>query len=282
MLNKKALYCFLGLTFGLTILLVIIARMIGFTLYDAPSFLSQMVVLAAMFVPALSAIVTQKFVAHQPLKELGFKFGPKSMYLKTYVTLVLMYVLEYLIVWLFFLKPDFTLTSFLNQFNINVALPMSAGKMVLIFSFITFFVSPIVNMIPSLGEEIGWRGFLVPNLEPLGKAKACVLSGLIWGLWHTPMILFLGFLYGQQFIFGSIFHLLMVTGIGIWFAYIWFETRSTVQAAFMHAVFNANAYGIWAMIFVSDNKLLIGAGGAINVILCLLLGVWSLKKIKNK
>ena len=281
MINKKALAVFLGLTFGLTISLTVIARLAGFTLFDTPSMVSAIIVLVAMFAPAISAIITQKFVLRLPLKGLGLKFGPWRMYLKTYGLIILLFTINYVITWLFFLKPDFTLTSFLNQFNISVALPLSAPIMILLLSLLTFIVAPIANLIPSLGEEIGWRGFLLPTLEPLGKTRAAVLSGLIWGLWHTPMILLLGFLYGKQFLLGAVFYLVLVTSLGIWFAYIWFKTRSTVQSAFMHAIFNANAYGIWTMLFVSNNKLLIGTGGIINVLLCLGLGFWSLRMIKK-
>jgi len=198
MINKKALAVFLGLTFGLTISLTVITRLAGFTLFDTSSMVSQIVVLIAMFAPAISAIITQKFVLRLPLKGLGLKFGPWRMYLKTYGLIILLFTINYVITWLFFLKPDFTLTSFLNQFNISVVLPLSAPIMILLLSLLTFVVAPIANLIPSLGEEIGWRGFLLPTLEPLGKARAAVLSGLIWGLWHTPMILLLGFLYGKE------------------------------------------------------------------------------------
>lgn len=281
MINKKALVVFLSLTFSLTVLLTVIARLAGFTLFDTPSIVSQFAILVAMFVPAVSAIIAQKFVLRLPLKGLGLNFGPWQMYLKTYGLIILFFTINYAITWVFFLKPDFTLTTFLNQFNIGAMLPLPAPIMILIFSLMTFIASPIVNLIPSLGEEIGWRGFLLPALEPLGKTRAAVLSGLIWGIWHTPMILLLGFFYGKQFLLGTVFHLVLITSLGIWFAYIWFKTRSTIQSAFMHAVFNANAYGIWAMIFVSNNKLLIGTGGIINVLLCLGLGIWSLKMIKK-
>jgi membrane protease YdiL (CAAX protease family) len=278
MLNKKAIYIFLGITFGLTISMVIVARLIGFSLFDKPNLYSQIVILVAMFMPAVSAIFTHKFILKKPFGELGFRFGPWRAYLKAYLLIVGVFAVNYAITWIFFLKPDLTLNSFLSQYG-NLTLPIPALQMILIFALITYFAAPIANLVPSLGEEIGWRGFLLPNLEPLGRTKAAIISGLIWGLWHTPMILLLGFFYGQQFWLGAVLHLALVTSLGVWMGYIWFETRSTVLAAFIHATFNANAYGFWAMIFVSDNKLLIGAGGLINVLLLVMVAAVTIKKL---
>jgi uncharacterized protein len=274
--TKKALLVFLSLTFGLTIGISLIARLLGFTLIGKPAFMSQMVVLAAMFIPAASAILTQKFVLKKSLLELGFQMGPLSMYAKTYGIIVLIFFINYGFTWIFVQKPDLSLDTFIAQYLPGSTLPFSPVLMLIILIFSTFIVVPVFNLLPSLGEEVGWRGFLLPNLEPLGKVWAMVISGMIWALWHTPMILILGFGYGDQMWPGVLLHFIMVSGLGIWMAFIWLKTRSTILAAFMHAVFNANAYGIWAVIFVSSNKLIIGAGGVIGALLCLVLGLVTL------
>lgn len=273
MINKKALLNFLGITFGLTIALSVVVRLIGYTLFDAPIIASQLVVAGSMFFPALGAILTQKFIVKKPLKELGFVFGPRSFYFRSYFLILAIFIVNYAITWLFVLKPDFTLTSFMAQYKIDSGLPLPASRMIAVITAVTFIVAPIVNMIPSLGEEIGWRGFLLPALEPLGKIKAILFSGMIWASWHTPMILILGFAYGRQFWPGALLHFIAVTGLGIWMGYIWLKTRSTVLAAFIHSVFNANAYGIWSVLFVSSNKLIVGAVGVIGAGLLLILGL---------
>lgn len=51
-----------------------------------------------------------------------------------------------------------------------------------------------LNAIAALGEELGWRGWLLPKLMPLGTLPAVLISGVIWGLWHAPVIL-LGYNY---------------------------------------------------------------------------------------
>ncbi len=51
-------------------------------------------------------------------------------------------------------------------------------------------LSPLLNFPFALGEELGWRGFFFPTLaERWGEAKALALTGVVWGVWHTPLVL---------------------------------------------------------------------------------------------
>jgi len=49
-------------------------------------------------------------------------------------------------------------------------------------------IAPLVNALPILGEEFGWRAYLQPKLLPLGKRTTFLLMGIIWGIWHAPII----------------------------------------------------------------------------------------------
>ena len=219
MVNKKAVWTFLTITFGLTILLALAVRLAGLRIGDLPLALTQGVVGVAMFIPMIGAVVTQKFVLKKPLKGLGFKLGPLSLYGKAYLFICAIYIVNYAITWAFIQKPDLTLMSLIDQSKSLVAagtpvvLPLPALTMIGLFSLLTFIGAPILNSIPSLGEEIGWRGFLLPALEPLGKTKAMIYSGMIWALWHTPMILILGFMYGAEAWPGVILHFLLITSL---------------------------------------------------------------------
>lgn len=64
-------------------------------------------------------------------------------------------------------------------------------------------ITPLLNALPTFGEEFGWRGYLQPKLMPLGGRKAVLLTGLIWGVWHWPIIL-MGYNYGNDY-FGAPF-----------------------------------------------------------------------------
>lgn len=102
-------------------------------------------------------------------------------------------------------------------------------------------VGALINIIPALGEELGWRGWLLPKLMPLGTVWALLLSGTIWGLWHAPLIL-LGYNYpdapgwlgllcmvGTCILFGAVFGWLRIRSGSIW------------PAALAHGAFNATA-----------------------------------------
>jgi uncharacterized protein len=60
---------------------------------------------------------------------------------------------------------------------------------------------PVAAVIPNgllaLGEELGWRGYLTPALRSRGIILTIVASGVIWGIWHAPLIL-LGYNFGSR------------------------------------------------------------------------------------
>lgn len=60
--------------------------------------------------------------------------------------------------------------------------------------------APFVNMFAALGEEVGWRGMLYPQLKTFfGKTKGRIIGGVIWGAWHWPVMLLAGYEYGKEY-----------------------------------------------------------------------------------
>ena len=57
----------------------------------------------------------------------------------------------------------------------------------------------------AFGEEVGWRGWLLTSLRPLGTWPALIIVGVIWGLWHAPLIL-LGYNFARPDITGPGVH----------------------------------------------------------------------------
>lgn len=106
-----------------------------------------------------------------------------------------------------------------------------------------------LNLIPALGEELGWRGWLLPKLVPLGTIPALAISGLIWGLWHAPLVL-LGYNYALAPGWLSLIAMIgMCTVVGSVFAWLRLRSGSVWPAALAHGALNAAAgsYLLFAM-----------------------------------
>ena len=102
------------------------------------------------------------------------------------------------------------------------------------------FAAITINALAAFGEELGWRGFLVPALRRYGTWTALLVSGAIWGLWHAPVIL-LGYNFGRSDIAGV---LLMTGGCiawGVLFGFLRLRSGSMWPAVFAHGALNASA-----------------------------------------
>jgi membrane protease YdiL (CAAX protease family) len=97
----------------------------------------------------------------------------------------------------------------------------------------------------NFGEEWGWRGYLLPQLLPLGQWRALLLTGIVWGTWHVPLIL-LGFDYPQHPLLG----VLMIIGtcliFGVILGWLRLASGSVWPAVLGHAAIDASAAAILA------------------------------------
>ncbi|GAA1179363.1 CPBP family glutamic-type intramembrane protease [Nesterenkonia xinjiangensis] len=99
----------------------------------------------------------------------------------------------------------------------------------------------VINLLPALGEEIGWRGWMLPKLLRFGPWGAIGISGIIWGLWHAPLIL-LGYNYpGTPGWLALIAMVALCTIMGGVFGWLRLRSGSVWPAALAHSTFNAAA-----------------------------------------
>jgi CAAX protease family protein len=127
----------------------------------------------------------------------------------------------------------------------GIAVFVVPGQMGGLPSFVFDFIASIVivAIVAGVGEEIGWRGYLLPHLSGLGVGKAMIVSGALHGFFHVPMIVWTPYYHsiGNPLIIVPLF-LLTLTAAGVCYGYLRLTTGSVWPAAIAHSAFNI----LWA------------------------------------
>lgn len=93
-----------------------------------------------------------------------------------------------------------------------------------------------------LGEEIGWRGYLLPRqIEKYGAKKGVLLNGFCWGIAHLPLI-YLGFNYSLENVGAPWSNMAMMMlacmAVGIFCSYVMVRSNNVMYSAVIHGVVN--------------------------------------------
>lgn len=117
----------------------------------------------------------------------------------------------------------------------NIDMPLNILRLVLFFQ--TALLGPLLGLIMGFGEEYGWRSYLQGELIKLGKMRGVLVLGVIWGVWHYPVI-WMGHNYPGYPVWGSV----VMTGytilLGFVLGYAMLKTGSIWLVAFLHAINN--------------------------------------------
>lgn len=100
-------------------------------------------------------------------------------------------------------------------------------------------IGTVVGTLTAAGEEIGWRGYLLTRLIDAGVPRPILVSGLVWGLWHVPVILGVGYAAGPSPAASAVLLVAMATAFGFVFARLRLETGSVWPAIMLHAAWNS-------------------------------------------
>ena len=235
-IEKKRLLIYLGLAFGMAWLVFFVFILTGHTWSGSTPELMSLLSLG-MLAPTAAHIITRKITGE------GFRLsGKDSMMLGIDLKGKK---------WLFFLVAVIlpVIYATLGDFIIWLSCPEAFGITdVRPFVAITYpllaVVSGVVLSFAALGEELGWRGYMMPKLiELIGMPKAIITGGIIWGLWHAPLTC-VGHNYGMDYpgfpYVGIILMCLMCMALGTVLTYVTIKTGSIWPAAFMHAINNSS------------------------------------------
>ena len=104
--------------------------------------------------------------------------------------------------------------------------------------------APFINMLLAVGEEAGWRGFLYPQLKAkFGKRQGWLIGGVIWGMWHWPLIWLIGYEYGTDYagfpIVGMLIFCIFTTAVGVLCDWLYEKTNCIWIPSIFHGAINA-------------------------------------------
>ncbi len=260
---KKQLTLFIVICFTITFIIDLI-------IYEKGGLENLNLTPLQMLVPALAAIAILVITKDKPIfKNLGFRsFKIKYWLMGTAVILVCV-LLSY-VVSSFFIKGLFIDTKEIHAHLLRSGIPFKTGNTwinFISFCAINLLIGPIVNLPIFLGEEMGWRAFMMPRLLQLTKKYAFIIAGIIWSLWHGPIIA-MGHNYPGYPVIGNLLFILFCIPTGYILYYFYKKSGSVFIPALMHGVMN-KATMIMVVYCVDEKKiqpLYHGAAGITGVV----------------
>ena len=127
----------------------------------------------------------------------------------------------------------------------------------------------LISLMSALGEEIGWRGFMVPALyERLGLNKTLLISSLFWCYWHLPLLIGGDYMPGTPLWYQLPAFVLCIFPVGVMAGLLSLESGSVWPAAFLHAAHNNYDQAVFGLITRGDNRMFFVSETGILTILC--------------
>jgi uncharacterized protein len=196
-----------------------------------------MMITAIMWCPALASLVTCRLIGRS-FRSLAWRW-PEGRYIAAAYFLPLAYAaIGYGAVWALRLGGwNSELVVLVTQrFGLRGMPVWGAFTLWLLF---TATAGMIRGMSTALGEEIGWRGFLVPELaKQMSYTKLSLLSGVIWAAWHSPLLLFADYNAGTNRCYAMGCFTVMIVSNSFAFAWLRLRSGSLWTATVLHASHN--------------------------------------------
>ena len=232
--------------------------------------------MAYMLLPAICSIISQIFHQEKPFSNLNISFRFNRWFIIAGITPII-YTFMSLGISLLFPTVSFSATyegvlaslpaeqaeqamQQLSQFSPLVFLLIQVGSSVI--------AGCTINAFFGLGEELGWRGYLLNELQNKKLLPVSLIIGIVWGLWHFPLIL-IGHNYPQHPVAGVGMMILLCILLTPMMIYIVIKSKSVITAAILHGTNNAIA-GISVLYLVGGNDLTNGITGFAGFISLLL------------
>ena len=235
-----------------------------------------MYVTGLMWCPGLAALITC-IILKRKIADLGWQWGKTKYQFGSYMVPILYALISYIIIWSVgwggFYNNDFV-TQIATSFGWG---KLPNGLVILCYVIVMGLFGMAGSAASALGEEIGWRGFLVPELsKSMNYTKTSLITGVIWAIWHFPILLFADYNSGTPAWYGLTCFTVMV--ISISFVFTWFRLRSNSlwTGVILHASHNLFIQSIFSPLTrdTGNTKYYMDEFGAVIPVICLCFAVY--------
>lgn len=191
----------------------------------------------------------------QAFARAGLRGGKPLHWLLYGLGFVLFYVLSTALNALFSLGQPSDPAALLAEISGGQGVDMPINALRLLLFVQTVFIGPLLGLVIGFGEEYGWRGYLQAELVKLGKARGVLLLGVIWGIWHYPVI-WMGHNYPGYPVWGSLAMTIYTIILAYVLGYVMLKTDSIWLVTFLHAVNNQVLIFLSLAFYQVENPLL--------------------------
>jgi uncharacterized protein len=231
-----------------------------------------------MYFPLIGAVIVQKYIYKQPVMKTYGVNKNKSKWLL--VAWGLPVLLTFATIGVSLLLPGVSYSSeMVGLIDFSGAItedmmsemPFSPAVMFWVMLLQGLIAGPTINALAAFGEELGWRGFMLKETASAGFWKSSIFIGLIWGIWHAPLIL-MGHNYPGFEVAGVFMMTFWCILLSPMFSYVTIKANNVIAAAIMHGSLNAVA-GLSIMPLAGSKPLLTGMTGLAGFIVLAVLNL---------
>lgn len=245
---------------------------------------SNLTMLFIMWIPGIAALLTS-LITWKSLKQVSWK--PKWKWMGIGWLLPVTYgAIAFGIIWTLGLG-SVPKASFIENGKLTMGMTSNNEALIIVAAFFYITILNLLpNMIFALGEELGWRGFLVPELNKITSfGKTALFSGLLWAGWHLPAILSGNYgAEGTPLWFQVICFSVLVLSGAVILAWLRLSSGSIWPCVVFHAVHNGVIQNFFTNLTADTGKTeyFIGEFGIMVPVISLLFAIYFLWKYKKQ